>query len=125
MACPRLQSCGGRAKTGTPISQFHLVLIFWVGSYAQGRLCTNSFLGKTQPWRPGRVQSMRAWLLGFTPMSYPWGLQPELQRKGRVPGSVCLPTLTTLALPVWASPFSPLPGPFPALATLPHHSEAA
>ena len=44
-----------------------------VGSYAQGRLCPNSFLGKTQPWRPGRVQSMRAWPLGTHPRVLPVG----------------------------------------------------
>ena len=79
-ACPRLQSCGGRVKTGTPIS--HLVLRFGVGSYAQGRPCTNSFLGKTQPWRPGRVQSMRAWLLGIHPHVLPTGAAARAAEEG-------------------------------------------
>lgn len=41
-----------RAKTRTPISQFHLVLRF-SGRKAMNRGGSASlFLGKTQPWRP-------------------------------------------------------------------------
>lgn len=76
-------------------------------SCLQGRLGTNSFLGKTQPRRPGRVWRVKAWQLRFLPHVLLTQRSSSRAVEGKASWKHLLAHPESSGLPIWPSPCLP------------------